>query len=103
MSNIVSHNTERMKEWSTNVRDKVSTYHDDIINLYQGVESFIGTGFKGGLADEFLETFEGKKQFFLDNEEVLNECADFLSKRADNIESEEQELMHQIKNDDYFG
>lgn len=102
MSNFVSYNTERMKTWSNNMADNANTYYDNITKLYQEVEGFIGSGFTGGLAEEFLASFQDKKHFFMENKEVIEECANLISERAGKINNDEEELMSRIKNDNYF-
>lgn len=102
MSNYVSYNTENMREWANNVANSAGTYSDNISKLYQEVESFIGNGFTGGLADEFLASFQDKKKYFIDNKDFIEECANYLSDRANKIETSEEDLMNQIKNDSYF-
>ena len=102
MSNFVSYNTERMKGWSANMAENANSYNDNITKLYQEVEGFIGSGFTGGLAEEFLASFQDKKHFFLENKNVIEECANLISKRANKIDNDEQELISRIKNDNYL-
>ena len=102
MSNIVSYNTEQMREWSNKITNNNDSYFDNITKLFQEIESFVGSGFTGGLADEFLESFQDKKKYFIDNKDIIDECTELITKRANKIDSDEEELMNQIKNDTYF-
>ena len=103
MSNFVSYNTEEMRNWSNNMSENVNAYFDNISKLYLEVESFIGSGFTGGLADEFLTQFQDKKKYFIENKDVIEECANYISEHAGKIEDDEQELISRIKNDNYLG
>ena len=103
MSNIVSYNTEQMREWANKLSGNNDTYYDNITKLFQEVEGFVGSGFTGGLADEFLASFQDKKKYFIENKTVIDECTDLITKRANKIDSDEEELMNQIKNDNYLG
>ena len=103
MSNIISYNTERMREWSNRVNEENNSYYDNITKMFQEVENFVGSGFTGGLADEFLSSFQDKKKYFIENNSIIEECTDLINKRANKIDSDEQELMNQIKNDSYLG
>ena len=102
MSNI-SYNSERMKEWSMNINKNNDSYYDNITKLYDEVGGFIGSGYSGGLAEEFLASFDEKKQYFIESKDVVEECAMIISQRADNINDSEQQLLNQIRNEDYFG
>ena len=103
MSNIVSYNTEQMRELANKINGNNDDYYENITKLFQEVEDFVGNGFTGGLADEFLASFQDKKKYFIENRDVIDECAEVISKRANKIDSSEEELVNQIKNDNYLG
>ena len=102
MANVVSYNSEEMRNWANNVLRSNDSYYDNVKNLFDEVESFIGTGFTGDLADDFLASFQEKKRYFVENKDIIDECANLIFQRADKIESDEQELMNKIHNEDYF-
>ena len=102
MANNISYSTDQMREWSDNMRNMASEYDNNIRALYQELESFIGSGFTGGLADEFLSSFQDKKKEFIENKNIIEECAKFINDRANKINSDEEEISNRIKNDNYF-
>ncbi len=102
MSNVVKYNTEEMREWANSVLKSNDSYYDNVTSLFTEVENFIGTGFTGDLADDFLASFQDKKKYFIENKDVIEECGQLISKRADKIDSDEQELMNKVKNENYF-
>ena len=71
MANNISYSTDQMREWSDNMRNMASEYDNNIRALYQELESFIGSGFTGGLADEFLSSFQDKKKEFIENKNII--------------------------------
>ena len=102
MSNVVRYNSEEMRNWSNTVLKGNDSYYDNVNSLFNEVEGFIGTGFTGDLAEDFLASFQDKKKYFIETKDVIEECGNLISKRADNIDTEEQELMNKIKNENYF-
>ena len=102
MANNISYSTDQMREWSDNMRNMANEYDNNIRALYQELESFIGSGFTGGLADEFLSSFQDKKKEFIENKDIIEECAKFITDRANKINSDEEEISNRIKNDNYF-
>ena len=102
MANVVNYNTDRMRDWSEKVAKSGEEFIYDIRRLYQEVEDFVGSGFTGGLADEFYSSFEEKKSFFEDNKNVIDECTDYLAKHSNEIENDEQDLLARMKNSNYI-
>ena len=99
---IIEYNTKAMRNWSSNLDEKSSDYLQNISKLYLEVESFIGSDFAGYLADEFLKSFEEKKKFFMDNADVVSDCANLVSNNSYQIESSESDLAGRIKRDNYL-
>ena len=102
MSNVVRYNSEEMREWANSVLRGNESYNDSVNTLFNEVESFIGSGFTGDLAEDFLASFQDKKKYFIETKDIIDECGNLISKRADKIDSDEQELMNQIKKENYF-
>ena len=102
MSNVVRYNSEEMRTLANNILKSNDDYYTNITNLFTEVENFIGTGFTGDLAEDFIASFQDKKKYFIENKDIIDECGKLITECADNIDSTEQELMNKIKNENYF-
>lgn len=92
-TNVVSHDTASMRNWS-NTMDSNSNSYDDLINrLYSLVDQFAGSNeFKGGLSADFLNTVMNQKQAFLDYSRTFAECSEIIKSTATKIDSDEAQL-----------
>lgn len=98
MSTIVSHDTSLMQNWSNTMQSNNSDYESLVRELYSLVEEFANSNdFKGGLSTNFLDTFLGRKQAFLDFAQDFNECSEYIKARARDIESDESYLKSKIE------
>ena len=90
MTNIVSHDTNAMRDWSNNMEQQSGDYDDLISRFYALVDQFVGSAeFKGGLSEDFYNMVIDKRNEFERYSDTFRECAKILSGRADNIESDE--------------
>lgn len=95
---IVGHNTEKMREWSTQMDSNSNDYGSLIRELYNLVDEFTNSNlFKGGLSDEFLQNFMALRQEYLKFENVFNECTEFIRTKASNIDSDDLYLQNLVK------
>ncbi len=94
--------TDEMRDWSGNVNDNNQTYTQDVTELFQEIEGFVKADFRGGVADEFFDMYEANKQQFTSTTEVIEDAINFVNKKADTAESEEQELANSMKKNNYF-
>jgi uncharacterized protein YukE len=93
----ISHNTELMREWSTNMDEKANNYDELVASLYNLVHLFAGSeDFKGGLSEEFTETVENQRAAFERYSSTFAECTELIRKTATNIDSDEAELKGAI-------
>ena len=93
MTNIVSHDTNAMRDWSNNM-DQQSTEYDHLISsFYALVDRFVGSpDFKGGLSEDFYNTVIDKRSDFERYSDTFRECAKILNSRAANIDSDEAQM-----------
>lgn len=97
MTNIVSHDTELMREWSTTVEEHSNSYDDLISRLYAIVDGFVGSPeFKGGLSEDFFNTVISQRNNFMQYSDTFKECAKLISTKAGNIDSDEAQLKSMI-------
>lgn len=95
---IVSHNTDRMRDWSS-VMDTNAGDYDSLINrLYSLVEGFAGSEqFKGGLSTDLLNRMTELKPQFLKYSSTFRDCTDLIRSRAQGIDSDEANLKSRIE------
>ncbi len=93
MSDIVSHNTEGMRNWSEKLIEN-SNYYDELVNsMYTLVNQFVGSEmFKGGLSTDFEDAVLNAKPEFDRYSSTFNECAEYIKSKATQIDSDEEEL-----------
>lgn len=93
MSNTVSHDTNAMRTWSTNVDQHSGDYDDLVSKFYNLVDQFVGSpDFKGGLSEEFFNTVVSKRQVFESYSDTFRECAKYMNTKAGNIDSDEAQM-----------
>lgn len=98
MTNIVSHNTELMRDWASRMGDKTNIYDEYVSNLYNLVEQFVGSeDFKGGLSTDFEETVLNQRPAFERYSSTFTECIELIKNTATNIDSDEAELRTAIQ------
>lgn len=102
MSDIVSHNTELMRDWTGNLKNNTTVYDDLVNRMYTLIEQFAGSNdFKGGLSDEFVNVVLNRKQFFKDYSETFNECISVMNKTANKIDDDTNRLANMYNNNDF--
>lgn len=102
--NIVSHDTDQMRTWSTNMNSNAADYRNLIDELYGLIDEFAGSSmFKGGLSTDLATNTEGQKANFIKFETTFNDAADILKNRAQNIDSDEAYLQSRIQNNNPMG
>lgn len=101
---IVSHNTELMRDWSTNMDEKASNYDELVASLYNLVNQFVGSEeFKGGLSTDFEEKVISQRPAFERYSTTFAECTELIRKTATNIDSDESELKGAINSANPLG
>lgn len=94
---IVSHNTDRMRDWSSAVDSKAGDYDSLIDRLYNLVEGFAGSAnFKGGLSTDLLSNMTELRPQFLKYSSTFRDCTDLIRSRATGIDSDEAALKGKI-------
>ena len=95
---IVGHNTEKMRTWSNDMNNNSNEYGTLIRNLYNLVEEFANSNeFKGGLSDEFLQSFLAMKQEYLSYENIFNECTELINAKAHSIDADDSYLQNRVR------
>jgi hypothetical protein len=97
MTDIVSHSTEKMRDWSGNIGENADNYDDMINHLYGLIDEFVGSEeFKGGITQDFHDRVISHKNDFLRYSSTFRECTDYINKAATNIDNDEAELKAQF-------
>lgn len=97
MSNVVSHDTNAMREWSNTMDEHSNNYDDLIRRFYALVDQFVGTAdFKGKLSEDFYNNVYNQRSKFEQYSETFKECAELIKSRAGNIDSDEALLQSMI-------
>jgi len=101
---IISHNTDAMRDWSGNIDEQANNYDTLIEDLYKLIDQFVGSeDFKGGLSTDFQDTVVAQKPEFLKYSETFRECVDLINKTATNIDDDEADLKNNISNSNPLG
>lgn len=101
---IVSHDTDMMRDWSTNVEERANDYDTLVNRLYTLVDQFVGSAdFKGGLSTDFENTVVSQKPEFMRYSETFRECVDLIKQTATSIDSDEAELQSSINSANPLG
>lgn len=104
MSEIISHNTEAMRDWATVVTENSNLYSDQIEALYSLVDQFAGSpDFKGGLSTDFENQVIDLKPKFEEYAQVIEECVEIIKERATVIDDVESELDSSLKRENPLG
>lgn len=103
-ANIVSHDTDKMRTWSTTMETNSSDYRNLIDELYSLVDEFAGSSiFKGGLSTDLSTNIEGQKTAYINYQTLFEEASDILKNRAQNIDSDEAYLQSRINQNNPLG
>ncbi|MDD5888530.1 MAG: hypothetical protein PUC82_03465 [bacterium] len=103
-SNLVSHDTDKMRNWSNTMNSNSSDYRNLIDELYALIADFANSNiFKGGLATDLSTNIEEQKSEYLRYETLFNEAADILKSRSQKIDSDEAYLQNRIRNNNPMG
>lgn len=98
-TNTVSHNTEAMRSWSTNMNENADNYDMLVNRLYALVDQFVGSSdFSGGLSSDFMDKVLSQKPAFERFSTTFKECAKLINDRSRKIDSDEAELKSRIAN-----
>lgn len=101
---IVSHDTDLMRDWSSNIDERANDYDSLVTRLYTLVDQFVGSpDFKGGLSTDFENTVINQKPEFLKYSETFRECVELINTTATNIDSDESDLQSGINNANPLG
>ena len=93
MTDIVSHDTNGMRDWSQNIEAKSNDYDDLINKFYAIVDEFVGSPqFKGGLSDEFFNGVMNQRNTFMQYSDTFRECAKYMNTKSANIDSDEAQM-----------
>ena len=102
MEDRIKYNTDNMRTWANTTNESNENYGTDIQGLFNDIDTFVHAGFKGSIADEFFNSYEEKKKYFLENKQSLEDAIRYVNEKSDNIESNEQDLANQIRKNDYL-
>lgn len=104
MSEIVSHNTEAMRDWASVVNENTNLYSQKIEALYSLINQFVGSpDFKGGLSTDFENQVIDLRPKFEEYAQVIEECVDIIKERATIIDDVESELDSSIRGENPLG
>ena len=99
---VVTHNTESMRAWSGNITNSANEYKDYISSLYNLVDTLVSADFTGGLSKDFESSVLDKRDDFNRLGEVLDECADLITKTSNSIDNDEAVLKARIESHNSF-
>ncbi len=101
---IVSHDTNLMRDWSSNVEERANDYDTLVNRLYTLVDQFVGSSdFKGGLSADFENAVVSQKPQFMKYSETFRECVELINQTATNIDNDEAELQSNINSANPLG
>lgn len=98
MSQIISHNTEKMRAWSGDITKAQEEWNEYVNSTYTTIERYVTSEFTGGLSEDFNDSVLGVKDEFIKLGETLGECAEIIKNASQNIDDDEAALKQQINN-----
>lgn len=103
-ANIVSNNSDGMRNWSSNIQSSADDYDGLINRLYSLVEGFANSkDFKGALSDNFYNSFMAMKPNFLKYSSTFRDSAELINSRAANIDNNRAMLNSKINRQNPLG
>ncbi len=102
MNDRIKYNTDNMRTWANTTNESNENYGTDIEGLFTDIDTFVHADFKGGLADDFFNSYEENKKYFLENKQNFEDVVKLVNNKSDNMESNEQELANQIRRNNYL-
>ena len=96
MGDIISHDTELMKEWSGSIETCASDYDGYIKSLYSIIDDFMGSDFTGDIATELEGEILAKRTAFEKVTLFLQDVAEVVIKASRQIDSDTEELKQKI-------
>jgi hypothetical protein len=98
------HDTDLMSEWSRNLTDNNQSYRELVDSLYDIFARFYNSPeFSGGLSEQLNDQSGEQRQHFLDFETTFEECAKFVTERAETINDETARLSSMAANENPMG
>lgn len=96
---IIAHDTELMDAWIGNLEDKDNYYVDAMNELFNSVNTLVGSPeFMGGIPENFQERVLSKRANFDKYSQTFEDLCKFMKNKKDQIESDTQSLVNQINN-----
>lgn len=101
-NNFVGHNTQEMRDWSSDVENCADEYKDSIESLYNLIDGFVASDFTGGLSGQFQSSVLEQRDRFNSLAEVLQEISDCIKQTSSVIDDDEAELKQMMDNSSVF-
>lgn len=100
---VIGHNTQLMEEWTSNLDTKNNSYQDMIDELFNSVNTLVGSPeFMGGIPEHFQDSVLNKRANFNDYAETFADLCKFMSQKKVEIEDDTQVMVNQINNSSMF-
>ncbi len=104
MSGIVSHSTDLMRSWSTDINEKSNSYDELVDSLYKTIDQFVGSeDFKGGITEDFENSVLSRRPDFQKYSTTFRECTEYMDKAAQTIDDDEAELKASFEQNNPLG
>lgn len=95
----IAHDTELMQTWIENLDQKDQYYNDLMNELFNSVDTLVGTpDFAGGIPENFGEKVLSKRSRFDLYSQTFEDLCKFMKQSKDQIEDDTSRLAGQIQN-----
>ena len=102
-TDIVSNNSDGMRNWSSNIQSSADDYDGLINRLYSLVEGFANSkDFKDASNVFFSLIILRMKPAFLRYSTTFRDCAELINSRAANIDNNRAALNNKINSQNFF-
>lgn len=96
-SNIISRDTDSMRNWSNTMNANAEDYSALIHKLYSLIQQFVGSNdFKGGLSTDFLEKISNLRPEFEKYSTTFEECSKLIKDTSIRMDNTDAELASRI-------
>lgn len=102
-SNIISRDTESMRNWSNAMNANAENYDALVHELYSLIDQFAGSSdFSGGLSRDFLDRMSSLKPDFQKYSTTFEECSKVIKDTSIRMDNTDAELVSRIASNNPF-
>ena len=102
-SNIISRDTDSMRNWSNTMNANAENYDSLVHELYSLIDQFVGSSdFNGGLSKDFLDKMSSLRPEFQKYSTTFEECSKMIKDTSIRMDNTDAELASRIASTNPF-